>query len=132
LLVTEPAGEDKAKPWRWPGQWVRDDTFWRDVASRTLSALFASLFIYVFAVAAGYVSRPDVWRLILVLPLMVAIFVAVVLLANWYMKRHPSPRRPPLTQEAWQAMSGRRRIAMIVYVLVMAMGALSYVVVASR
>lgn len=55
-MTEEPAG----KPWRWPGVWFRQESFWRDVASRTLAAVFAAGIVYVFAVAGGYVSKPNV------------------------------------------------------------------------
>jgi hypothetical protein len=60
------------KPWRWPGVWVRQESFWRDVGSRTLSAVFAAAIVYVFAIVAGYVSKPDVWPTILLLSGIVA------------------------------------------------------------
>ena len=48
------------QPWRWPGQWLKDEKFWREVGSRTLSAVIAAGIIYLFAIAAGYVRRPVV------------------------------------------------------------------------
>lgn len=50
----------KTPPWRWPIEWYHDHTFWREVASRTLAAVFAAAIIFVFAVIAGYISGPDV------------------------------------------------------------------------
>lgn len=31
---------EKVKPWQWPAEWVKDEKFWRDVATRTASGLF--------------------------------------------------------------------------------------------
>jgi hypothetical protein len=54
--------EERQRPspfWHWPGMWFRDEAFWRDVASRTLAALVSATVIFVVAVAAGYLGRPD-------------------------------------------------------------------------
>jgi hypothetical protein len=67
---------DEGKPWRWPGQWMRQESFWRDVGSRTLAAVFAAGIIYVFAVAAGYVSRPD--------GLPVGLLVGWLIVSTWF------------------------------------------------
>jgi hypothetical protein len=67
---------DEGKPWRWPGQWMRQESFWRDVGSRTLAAVFAAGIVYVFAVAAGYVSRPD--------GLPVGLLVTWVIVSLWF------------------------------------------------
>lgn len=37
---------------------MREEKFWHDVATRTLSAIFAAGFIYIFALGAGYISSP--------------------------------------------------------------------------
>jgi hypothetical protein len=55
---------EEGKPWQWPGQWVRQESFWRDVGTRTLSAVFAAGLVYVIAVILGYVRRPGVWQII--------------------------------------------------------------------
>jgi hypothetical protein len=47
------------KPWQWPGVWMRDEDFWRDVGSRTLATVFAAAIVYTFALAAGYVRSPN-------------------------------------------------------------------------
>ncbi|MDR6794713.1 peptidoglycan/LPS O-acetylase OafA/YrhL [Pseudarthrobacter oxydans] len=47
------------KPWQWPGQWARDHTFYRDIATRTASGLIILLIGYVSAVLLGYVATPD-------------------------------------------------------------------------
>lgn len=60
--ITSPASQEPA--WRRPATWVREESFWRDVATRTLAALISALIIYLFAVAAGYIGRPSVWPVI--------------------------------------------------------------------
>lgn len=50
--------DEKSKPWRWPGEWIRDEKFWKDVASRTLSGVLAVGVIYVYGLAVGYFQTP--------------------------------------------------------------------------
>jgi xanthine/uracil permease len=45
-----------AHPGNWIQQWARDQSFWRDVASRTLSALIVAFLIFLFAVIAGFIK----------------------------------------------------------------------------
>jgi len=76
--------EERVKPWRWPGMWFRDEKFWRDVGSRTLSAVFAAGIIYVFAVAGGYVAKPDFIPVIILF-----VVTATVFGMHRYHLRHP-------------------------------------------
>jgi hypothetical protein len=50
--------DELGKPWRWPGEWVRQESFWRDVTTRTMSVLVSGAILYLLALAGGYVSRP--------------------------------------------------------------------------
>lgn len=45
----------------WPLLWLRDPTFWRDVLSRTLSALCAAGIGFLFARAAGLFGTVSWW-----------------------------------------------------------------------
>ena len=54
----------RTSPLKWPLQWVREEKFWQDVATRTLSAIIAAGFLYLFAVGAGYVTSPDTTRIL--------------------------------------------------------------------
>ena len=60
--MTNPAEEPTSRPWQWPREWFHDEKFWRDVGSRTLAAVIAAGIVYVFALAAGYVARPNILR----------------------------------------------------------------------
>lgn len=51
--------ENKTKPWQWPGEWFRDEKFWRDVGSRTLSGLIVLFFGYWAALLLGFIKSPD-------------------------------------------------------------------------
>ncbi len=46
----------------WLGDWMREESFWRDVATRTLAIVISGAVVYVLALAGGYVQRPDVRR----------------------------------------------------------------------
>lgn len=52
---------EPVKPSGWLVLWFRDEKFWRDVASRTVSGLIVLLIGYVYAVVSGYIARPNVW-----------------------------------------------------------------------
>lgn len=52
--------EVKSKPWQWPGEWMRDEKFWRDVASRTLAGALVVFIGYLVAVANGLLQVPSV------------------------------------------------------------------------
>jgi hypothetical protein len=47
------ASESELKPWQWPRKWVREETFWREMTTRTLSALLAAAVLFVGARGAG-------------------------------------------------------------------------------
>jgi anti-sigma-K factor RskA len=61
---------------------MRDHTFWRDVATRTMSAIFAAILVYLGAVLLGYVSRPAVWPIVLGLSISGAAVSAGVIFAR--------------------------------------------------
>jgi hypothetical protein len=67
--MTEPPAdtEPSSKPWKWPGEWVRDEKFWRDVASRVAAALIVVGLGYTFAIASGYLAAPK--------PVITALFI---------------------------------------------------------
>lgn len=66
-MTSENASPKRVGPRQWPGMWARDESFWRSVIGEALGALIAALIIYLFALAAGYVTRPDVWPVVLTL-----------------------------------------------------------------
>jgi fumarate reductase subunit C len=58
--VTDPVDEKpKVRPWHWPREWWHDEKFWKDVASRTLSAAFAALLIFLTGLFFGYFKQPE-------------------------------------------------------------------------
>jgi L-asparagine transporter-like permease len=92
---------EKLKPWRWPGEWVRQESFWRDVGTRTLGGLFAGVLLYVGAVMLGYVSRPDVWPLVLTTAA-VGLWVSLVMWAmTVYDRRIKSGETKPPRFPSW-------------------------------
>lgn len=56
--MTEAEVAEKSKPWQWPGEWMKDEKFWKDVASRTLSGVLAVGIIYLYGLAVGYFKTP--------------------------------------------------------------------------
>jgi hypothetical protein len=60
--VTQP--EQVQSPWyRWPGEWRRDEKFWREVATRTMAAMLSvgltSGIAYVALRLSDYFKTPD-------------------------------------------------------------------------
>jgi hypothetical protein len=75
--------EERVPATRWLRKWLREEKFWQDITTRTLSALIVVLLGYLYAVLAGYVGAPNMWRLGLsaVVVAMLAAFVIVYIIA---------------------------------------------------
>jgi len=59
--MSEQVEKVKVKPWQWPAEWVKDEKFWRDVATRTAAGLIVGLIGYVFLVLQGVIQSPSFW-----------------------------------------------------------------------
>lgn len=46
----------------WPREWAKDQSFYRDIATRTISGLLVVGIAYVFGVLAGYFQDPGFWN----------------------------------------------------------------------
>ena len=53
---------ERTPPSRWVLKWLREEVFWRDVASGTVSTLIVLFLGYVYAILAGYIGKPNMWR----------------------------------------------------------------------
>lgn len=99
--------EERVRPWRWPGQWFRDEKFWRDVASRTASGLIVALLIYLFAIFAGYVGTPSGLGVLFAIGafVMVAVFTRVQMKRFNRMYGGPNPtwreEQPKFNRGLW-------------------------------
>ncbi len=51
--------EDRQPFHRWPRKWVREESFWRDVTTRTLAAAIVGILAFVYARFAGYFAGPE-------------------------------------------------------------------------
>ena len=79
----EAAENNRMRPWRWPAEWVRDEKFWRDVATRTASGILVVAISYHFAVFMGYIQNPGVWNSIGAFISSVAVTSGVGLIAGF-------------------------------------------------
>lgn len=70
--------EKQSKPWQWPGEWMRDEKFWRDVGSRTIAGFIVVVLGYFSAIGLGYVQQPNYRRIVVVA---IAVVFAVLMLA---------------------------------------------------
>jgi multisubunit Na+/H+ antiporter MnhB subunit len=53
------AAEDEREQQRWLLEWVREESFWRDITTRSLAILISGAVLYILALAGGYVRTPD-------------------------------------------------------------------------
>ncbi|WP_427007172.1 hypothetical protein [Pseudarthrobacter sp. H2] len=51
--------KERVRPWQWPGEWVRDEKFWRDVTARAASGVIVVFVGYWAAVWLGYIRQPN-------------------------------------------------------------------------
>lgn len=51
--------EPPTKPHQWPREWARSETFWKDVASRTIAGTIVVALTYAGAVLFGYLQQPE-------------------------------------------------------------------------
>jgi hypothetical protein len=45
--------EERPRPWRWPGNWFRDEAFWRSVTAMSMSASMTTGIAFLAARFAG-------------------------------------------------------------------------------
>jgi hypothetical protein len=66
------------RPWQWPGEWFKDEKFWRDVGSRTLSGLIVLLFGYWAALLLGFIKSPDNFKNAFQVTAFAIVFIATI------------------------------------------------------
>ena len=66
-------GQPPAKqspPHKWPGEWVRDEKFWREVATRTVAGILAlaipGFVAFILLSVAGFLQTPDAWVTVII------------------------------------------------------------------
>lgn len=92
----------KSKPWQWPGEWVNDEKFWREVTARATSALIVVIIGYIAAMVLGYISTPTGKQTInlVVLALMLGFCIFCTI---WFHRIGwlPNSRRPGIYKFTW-------------------------------
>lgn len=86
----------RRRPWQWPADWVRDENFWRDVATRTLAALIAAFIVWGIGVATGIFTGPhavDGFLNVLQLMMIAAGIAISVTIIRALRRREPLPLR---------------------------------------
>ncbi|RKT36914.1 hypothetical protein DEU34_1444 [Microbacterium sp. AG1240] len=58
--MAENSEERPVAPWAWPGEWVREEKFWRDIGARVLAGVVTAAIVYVGALVLGYLHTPEV------------------------------------------------------------------------
>lgn len=80
--VAEPA---KTTPfWKWPGEWVRDDKFWREVTARALSGLIVIFVAYWVAVLFGILQTPSALLMANQIFIGFALAVSMLIVGAWF------------------------------------------------
>lgn len=91
--------EKKTRPWQWPGEWFRDEKFWREVTARGLSGIIVLVVGYWAAVWLGYIDTPDgkAWLALAILILWPTLGLNLLfrLLLGRFLLRKFSPDRMP-------------------------------------
>jgi hypothetical protein len=49
--------DESLRPWHWPGSWVRDEAFWRQITTATVSALSTGGIAFLAARFAGLFAQ---------------------------------------------------------------------------
>jgi len=90
--MSEPERTRKVTPWLWPLEWASDEKFWRDVASRTVSALIALGVAAFVGFATGVLSVPqnNPWWALLLTVTVGAVTLPIIVLAFSLVEKRPS------------------------------------------
>ncbi|MCS5713688.1 hypothetical protein NVV95_03875 [Herbiconiux sp. CPCC 205716] len=111
--MTEPELPPPLRAWQLPGQWLREEKFWRDIGTRVLAGVLTAAIVYLGALVLGYLHTPELGAgLALLLGLAgsaVLLLVAIVLVS-----RMPARRR-----------SGRPVALRLVVAVLLVLGAVS-------
>lgn len=94
--------EKQSRPWQWPGEWFRDQSFWRDVGSRTLSGLIVLFFGYWAALLLGFIKSPDNFKNAFQVTAFVLVAIGTIV---WNEKLPTKPVRVRL-QERFPVLNG--------------------------
>jgi apolipoprotein N-acyltransferase len=90
--MTEPELPARVRAWELPGQWLREEKFWRDIGTRVLAGVITAAIVYLGALVLGYLHTPEIGAglaLLLGLALSAALLLVAIALAS----RLPARRR---------------------------------------
>lgn len=123
--MSETAEKEKqSKPWQWPGEWMRDEKFWRDVASRTASGVLVVVIGLAYAAAAGYITSPDLRRFLFGLGMSLVILVPGYI---WFAKQGV----PEISKAFAPHPKRGRRIALALFLVALLVGFFTFWVLTS-
>jgi hypothetical protein len=58
--VADESEKQESSPWRWPGQWMSEEKFWRDIGTRVLAGIVTAAVVYLGALVLGYLHTPEI------------------------------------------------------------------------
>lgn len=78
------AGAKRTRPWQWPGEWISDEKFRRDVAARAASGIVVLFVGYWAAVWLGYIQQPNALKSAFETTFLVTMLLAVPIVVDRY------------------------------------------------
>jgi hypothetical protein len=78
-----PDDDERPRPWHWPGGWFRDEAFWRQVTTATMSTLMTAGVAFLAARFAGIFAQvpwSTICKTVVAGAVLVLVIAAVVLL----------------------------------------------------
>lgn len=106
------APKERPSVWAVMGGWLKQESFYRDIATRALSIAVVALVAYVYAVAAGYISTPPGKA---VLPVLLMAIYSVVL-------------TPLVFRLVFQGKTSSRWLVILLFIVATAAGVLLWLV----
>jgi hypothetical protein len=97
--------DERTPPSRWLLKWMREEKFWQDVTTRALAAIIVIFLSYLYAILAGYVRQPNVWRSLLSALVLAALVALAIVHVRWVMRQWQ--KGPHATDVGWPIYSPR-------------------------
>lgn len=104
-----------SKPWQWPGEWMKDEKFWKDVTARAASGIIVLFVGYWGAVILGYIQQPNALKSAFESTFLVALALTSVVVVNKHMNSNLG-QRLALRMNKWLARVASFAILMVINV----------------
>lgn len=92
MSESEQIEKIKVRPWQWPGEWFRDEKFWREVTARALSGVIVLFLGYWAALFLGYIRTPSALRTSYDVSVAAALIIIAISVLDAYAIKGPSKK----------------------------------------